>query len=202
MHIVIEEMAEHDPMSPSIDLLVRAACDSGSGSESESNPTPTPNFSPRSRSNSGNRSGSDHSLARETSPTPPLDSRSHAGGRSPARRGNSLSLAKLAASRHRSSFAQRFFRDLVAGRVDAFREDGPHNVSVLQDERGSAASRSGMVSSASWRPKHQLRSAFSRHPLTHVSAPLIHLASSRVFAQLLHTDGLPLLPVHRWLVSR
>ena len=74
---------------------------------------------------------------------------------------NSLSLTKLAASRHRSSFAQRFFRDLVAGRVDPYRENGPHNVSVLQDERGSAASRSGLVSSASWRPKHQLRSASS-----------------------------------------
>jgi hypothetical protein len=138
---------------PSIDLLVRAACDSGSGSDSETIPTPTPTGASRSRSNTT-------SDGEEMSPTPPLslESRSHAGGRGQARRGNSLSLAKLAASRHRSGFAQRFFHDLVAGRVEAYCEDGPHNVSVLQDERVTVPSRSGLVSSASWRPKHQLRS--------------------------------------------
>jgi hypothetical protein len=143
-------------MQPSIELLVRAACDSGSGSgsESESFPTPTPTPSGLARSRSNASSNGD-----DMSPTPPLDSRSHAGGRGQARRGNSLSLAKLAASRHRSGFAQRFFHDLIAGRIEAYCEDGPHHVSVLQDARVTTLSRNGLVSSASWRPKHQLRSA-------------------------------------------
>ena len=140
--------------SVSIELLVRAACDSGSGSESESFPTPIPTPSGLARSRSNASSNGD-----DMSPTPPLESRSHAGGRGQARRGHSLSLAKLAASRHRSGFAQRFFQDLIAGRVEAYCEDGPHHVSVLRDPRVTTLSRNGLVSSASWRPKHQLRSA-------------------------------------------
>ena len=50
---------------------------------------------------------------------------------------------------HRSSFAQRFFADLLAGELSAFSHNGPQRVTVLQDVGGPIAS---------WRPKHQLPS--------------------------------------------
>ena len=50
---------------------------------------------------------------------------------------------------HRSTFAQRFFADMVAGDLSAFNHNGPHRVTVLQDVGGP---------NASWRPKHQLPS--------------------------------------------
>ncbi len=50
---------------------------------------------------------------------------------------------------HRSSFAQRFFADLIAGNLSAFGLNGKQPVTVLQDVAGP---------NASWRPKHQLPS--------------------------------------------
>lgn len=54
---------------------------------------------------------------------------------------------------HRSSFAQRFFTDLIAGNLSAFGLNGKHPVTVLQDVAGP---------NASWRPKHQLPSKCPR----------------------------------------
>lgn len=133
-----------------IDLLVRAACDSGEvarycvrGKAADTDPPEHVSDRHGIPPSSPLITASKTSIV-EKSPQPEVE----------------LKLASLASSRHRSSFADRFFCDLVAGCVGPYyKKSCPHYVSVLRDERVAACRHGpGQNSASSWRPKHQLAS--------------------------------------------
>jgi hypothetical protein len=149
-----------------IDLLVRAACDGSDSCDSGGEaPLRRPMIVSGGMDMSRAIGGGKCKMAKHTPPnSPPRPRGTKPTGltKTPVRQTSEYdTLASLASSRHRSSFAHRFFQDLVTSQVGAYCDKScPHHVAVLCDDRGSGTPRTsgGSSSAASWRPKHQLKS--------------------------------------------